>query len=48
MENGEFGFAEAESEACFTEARYDKDDPVHGCKGTKNLQPKDLIIHLRG
>ena len=38
--DSEFGFPEAESEACFTEACNDKDDPVHECKGTKNPQPK--------
>ena len=40
--DSEFGFPEAESEACFTKACNDKDDPVHECKGTKNPQPKAL------
>ena len=30
-----FGFAEAECEACFTEAGDDEDEPIHGCKSTK-------------
>ena len=38
--NCEFGLAEAKSEACFTEARYDKDDPIHGCKSTKKSATK--------
>ena len=36
--NCEFGLAEAKSEACFTEARYDKNNPVHGRKTTKKIR----------
>ena len=38
--DSKFGLSEAESEACLTEARYDKNNPVHGCKNTKNPQPQ--------
>ena len=44
--DSEFGLAETESEACFTEARNDEDDPIHGCKSTKKPQPK-LSLELR-
>ena len=33
--NCEFGLAEAKSEACFTEAGDDEDEPIHGRKTTK-------------
>ena len=41
--DSKFGLAEAESEARFTKAGDDEDDPVHGCKSTKKPQP--ILTH---